>query len=98
MKAWAKKFYNGKAWKVCRLSYIASVHGLCERCGKPGKIVHHKKYLTPQNINDPSISLNHENLEYHCHDCHNVEHFSSGAAIEPGFTFDSDGNLIRKML
>lgn len=99
MKPWARKFYNSAAWKKCRLSYIAKVHGLCERCGMPGKIVHHKKYLTPQNINDPSVSLNHEKLEYLCQDCHNGEHFGSGeTAVSDGFTFDSDGNLIPKCL
>ena len=41
----------------------------------PGYIVHHKCYLTPETIKDPSITLNWSNLEYLCHDCHNKEHF-----------------------
>lgn len=97
MKLWAKSFYNSKAWKACRAAYIKSVHGLCERCGKPGKIVHHKVYLTPSNINDPSISLNHALLEYHCQDCHNGEHHGSGEDIvAEGLTFDMYGNLIER--
>lgn len=96
MKPWARKFYNSKAWRLCREDYIKLVHDLCERCGESGKIVHHKVYLTPQNINDPSISLNHDLLEYLCQSCHNTEHHGS---VEPivaeGLMFDEEGNLIQ---
>ena len=52
---------------------------LCERCLARGLIrqgdeVHHKIRLTPENINDPNISLNWENLEMLCKDCHEKEH------------------------
>ena len=81
-KDYAKRFYKSKAWRECRAGYISSVNGLCERClerGRytPGYIVHHIIYLTPDNINDPDITLNHNNLEYLCHECHNREHFQS---------------------
>ena len=33
-----------------------------------------KSYLTPENILDPSVTLNFDNLEFLCHDCHNREH------------------------
>ena len=49
----AKAFYNSKEWQHCRDAYIEHVHGLCERCHRPGWIVHHKCYLTPANIEDP---------------------------------------------
>jgi 5-methylcytosine-specific restriction protein A len=92
----SKKLYNSKAWKVCRAAYIASVHGLCERCDGPGYIVHHKLYLTPKNINDTWITLNHANLEYVCLDCHNKEHMGSSEPITAqGTAFDSSGNLIK---
>lgn len=91
-KEFAKKFYASKAWQKCRAAYIASVFGLCERCGRPGYIVHHKVTLTPNNINDPDITLNFERLEYLCHDCHNREH--GGAVTTEGLRFDSDGNLV----
>lgn len=95
MKPWAKKFYASKAWKMCRLSYIDKVFGQCERCGKPGKIVHHTVYLTPENINDPYTSLNHELLEYVCQDCHNGEHHGSAEeVVEEGLMFDAYGNLV----
>lgn len=97
-REFAKPFYRSKAWQRCRESYIAKVHGLCERCeaqGRivPGKILHHKIYLTPENIHDPNISLNHDNLEFLCHDCHNREHLGGGVTAED-VMFDEYGNLV----
>lgn len=98
-KEYAKAFYHSKAWIKCKNSYIKSVHGLCERCGEPGYIVHHKKYITPNNINDPNITLNHDNLECLCLDCHNKEHEfekERKRITAIGTVFDSEGNLIRE--
>jgi 5-methylcytosine-specific restriction enzyme A len=91
---WSRKFYNSKAWKDCREAYIQSVHGLCERCDSPtsGYIVHHKIVLTPQNINEPTITLNHEHLEYLCLICHNHVHGSEATA--EGVTFDERGEVV----
>lgn len=74
-KEFAKKFYNSKRWKRCRNSYIANRimidGGLCEECHKElGYILHHKITLTQSNIDNPDISLNHDNLMYVCKDCH----------------------------
>lgn len=60
--------------------YLDQVNHLCERCLAkglvvPARIVHHKIYLTEENYRDPSVSLNLENLEALCQDCHNAEHF-----------------------
>lgn len=96
MKAWAEKFYKSKRWLKCRKAYIDSVYGICERCGKPGKIVHHKVYLNQKNINDPAVALNFANLEYLCQDCHNVEHSEKKESlVRVGLRFDEKGNLIR---
>ena len=40
----------------------------------PGDEVHHKIRLTPENIKDPQVALNWNNLELLCKDCHNQEH------------------------
>lgn len=58
---------------------MRSVGGLCERCLKkglivPGEIVHHKIHITPDNVNDPAVTLNPDNLELLCRDCHAEEH------------------------
>jgi 5-methylcytosine-specific restriction enzyme A len=95
-KTWAKKFYASKAWKLCRESYIAKVHGLCERCEGVGKILHHTEYLTPENITDPNVSLNHDKLEYLCQDCHNREHHEKHSPTMWGVVFDMNGNPVRR--
>lgn len=66
MKEFAKKLYKSKQWIECRNAFFLYRHGLCERCGGPGKIVHHKIELNPSNINDPFITLSFDNLELTC--------------------------------
>lgn len=85
-KAFAKSFYNSKEWQKCRAAYIShrkSVDGgICETCHeKPGYIVHHKTELTPENINNPNIALNFDNLKYDCHICHNKEGKEKAEAV-----------------
>lgn len=75
MKEFAKAFYGSEAWKDCREAYKHSVGFLCESCKrkgilKAGDTVHHKIHLTPENINNPDITLNFANLELVCRDCH----------------------------
>lgn len=50
MKEWAEWFYKSKEWAQTRDAYMTAQHYLCERCGEPAKIVHHKIWLTPKNI------------------------------------------------
>jgi hypothetical protein len=97
MKEFATKFYHSGAWLDCRGKYIQSVLGLCSRCNGIGYIVHHKITLTPDNINDPNVTLNWNELEYLCLDCHNKEHGvgSSEDVIREGLTFDNEGNVIK---
>lgn len=103
MKSWAKGFYASDAWHRARQSYISYRSGIdggmCEVCHeKPGYIVHHIKELTPNNINDPNITLSENNLEYVCKDCHDKIHGYCGRS-EPDerrtVIFDRDGNPIR---
>lgn len=79
MREFAEMFYNSPAWKETRKAYARSKAGLCERClaqgiYKPGVIVHHKRHLSPDNINDPNITLSWSNLELLCRDCHGEQH------------------------
>ena len=41
----AAAFYKSAEWRKFREWYIASRFGLCEKCGQPGKILHHKILL-----------------------------------------------------
>lgn len=94
MRDFAKGFYHSPEWRRCRDAYFISQHGICERCGGPGKIVHHIEYITPENINDPNVTLNWDNLELLCQDCHNREHHE-GKLVAKGLMFDENGNLVR---
>lgn len=72
--AFAKRIYSSKRW-VSKRDYIFQKRfGICERCGRPGEEVHHKIYLTPENIYDPEIVYGEDNLELLCRDCHFDEH------------------------
>ena len=98
MKDFTDRFYNRPAWMACRSSFIherqAIDGGMCQRChDRPGYIVHHKIELTPENIKDQTISLNHKLLEYVCLECHNKEHGVFQPA-ERRVMFDDDGNVI----
>ena len=59
-------------------------------CGCLAKDVHHKTKLTQQNVGVPDISMNLDNLESICRDCHNKE---THRKLFP-YKFDGDGNLI----
>ena len=84
MSTFAAQFYSSPAWKNCREEYRKSRGRLCQRCLAKGIInagtrenplqVHHKIRLTPENIDDPSITLNWDNLETLCYKCHSEEH------------------------
>ena len=93
MRDFARKFYSSKAWKRVR-RYVDEDrdHKLCQRCGKPGRIVHHKKHLTPDNIDDPYISLNPDMLETLCEECHSIEH-NGEAALDSELTFSESGDI-----
>jgi 5-methylcytosine-specific restriction endonuclease McrA len=96
MKPFAEKFYKSKAWRQCRQAFFTSKYGLCNRCGGAGKIVHHKILLNPYNIDDPNITLNPENLELLCQDCHNKEHHEKYGVTASDLMFDVNGNLVPK--
>lgn len=90
----SKPFYNSTAWIKCRNGYMQSKHYICERCGDTATICHHKTYVTAENIHDPNVTLNWDNLESLCQDCHNKEHHKAPITQE-GLSFDEDGNLIQ---
>lgn len=69
-------------------------NGICQKChDNPAEIVHHKIWLTPQNINDYSITLGRDNLMPVCRECHAVIHEGASATTE-GISFDSEGNVV----
>lgn len=96
MRSIERSFYKSRTWERTRTIYLQKVNGLCERCLAkglvvPARVVHHKIYLTEENYRDPSVSLNLENLEALCLDCHNAEHF--GEKKQKRWRFE-EGELI----
>ena len=96
MQPWAEWLYRSKEWReVVRPFVIDRDGGLCVRCGAPGIIVHHKIWLTPQNINDPYIAYGADNLELLCEKCHGLEH-EGELATDAGLMFDENGELVER--
>lgn len=89
---YSKPFYNSKKWKELRLYVCESRHWTCEECGEFGDQVHHIIEITPDNINDPNITLNEDNLQLLCEECHNAKR-KVERDIEDGLVFDENGNL-----
>jgi len=72
-------FYASKEWREFRAGLIVERGNRCEHCKeiipRPIDIIgHHKTELTPENVHDHMISLNPDNVELVCYDCHNIEH------------------------
>lgn len=82
-------FYNSKKWRRVSTAYMTSQNYICERCGKPAVICHHKIWLNGENVKDPYIALNPDNLEALCMDCHNAEHGRQHSVI----LFNADGSI-----
>ena len=95
-KEYAKEFYKSTKWLRCKNAFLASKNYECERCGALAVVVHHRKYITPENISDPNITLNWDNLQALCLDCHNEVHGrGSRKVIADGLMFDKNGNVVK---
>ena len=79
VQEWAKFFYNSQQWHHMRDYCIKRDRYLCQDCLRKGlttaaEEVHHIIPLTPENITDPSVTLNEENLVSLCRECHRARH------------------------
>lgn len=96
----ARAFYAGRPWKECRGSFIASRiaidGGKCYRCDKQGYIVDHVIELTPTNITDSNIALNHDNCAWLCLICHNKK-YSLNTYIREDLMFNELGDVVKKI-
>ena len=80
-------FYASDKWISFRLGLIAERGPTCHECekimAKAREIIgHHKTELTPENVHDAMISLNPDNVDLVCFDCHNVIHKRFGYQIK----------------
>lgn len=71
-REFAKAFYKSKAWKDARDTILKRDRYRCQAAGcyNPAEEVHHIEWLTSENINDISVTLNPDNLISLCRDCH----------------------------
>lgn len=74
-----KGFYKTKVWQDTREYIMSRDARLCQDCLKKGRIttaeeVHHIIELTPENMTDPDIALNENNLISLCRECHKARH------------------------
>lgn len=96
-KDWAEAFYHSGPWKALRRRALIRDGCTCRMCGARACEVDHITELTPENITDLSISLNLDNLQSLCHDCHTKKTMEDKGIIKPDcdeeYFFDADGNL-----
>ena len=88
-----ERFYTTQAWRKCRASFLKERRGLCEICLSRGIIepaahVHHREPITPDNLSNPKITLNHANLMALCEQCHQEQHRKKRWRCDP------DGHVI----
>ena len=101
-RAEQKAFYSSKQWIECRDAYRKQAKGLCERCLAkgmivPGDHVHHITELNPDNMHDPNIAFNFDNLELLCFKCHQSEHDTFGKQSKKRYFIDKNsGEVIVK--
>ena len=105
-REFAESFYHSKEWEAVRHFVMMRDRYTCRRCGRPAQEVHHKVHLSPDNIWDPRITLNPENLVALCRDCHFAQHIEDKeegkkrknskkkADCAEGFHFDEAGQLV----
>ena len=67
-------FYGSRKWRRVSTAYMSSKSYICERCGAPAVICHHKTWLNGENVHNPEIAYGFDNLEALCLECHNAEH------------------------
>lgn len=97
----SKPFYNSKEWAAVRATVLMRDRYLCQHCGKPATEVHHIIHLTPDNVHDPAVTMNMDNLVSLCRDCHFEEHRGEHAGGKNSqesyaYEFDENGMLIEK--
>lgn len=78
-------FYCRKDYLDLAQAYKIKSGGVCAKCGGVFDISelrpHHKVELTLDNIDDVNVTLNPDNIEVLCHDCHNAAHKRFGYAV-----------------
>ena len=105
-RPFARAFYDSALWARTRAYILRRDRYMCTRCHNPAQEVHHIIRLSVDNINDPNITINPDNLISLCRDCHFKEHEQekleasakkhgkSYGDCREGFHFDENGMLV----
>jgi len=105
-REFSRNFYRSKEWQNTREFVLMRDRFLCVKCGKPAEEVHHIIHLSPDNIWNPEITMDPQNLVSLCKDCHFAEHYEDkgkgqrknkntlGTIYE--YDFDADGNIVER--
>lgn len=107
-REFARGLYKSKRWErlraLCMARPVPLSDGrvcppmMCERCFErtgrlvPAEICHHKTFVTPENVGDPSVTLNADNIMRVCRDCHARIHYPNDC--RPRMAFDEHGRAI----
>lgn len=94
-KPFSRAFYNSPQWKAARREALRRDRYTCQECDARAVEVHHVIDLTPENINDPMIALNLDNLKSLCHNCHTKITKGDTGDLPEGYIFDDEGHVIR---
>ncbi|NMK38210.1 HNH endonuclease [Megasphaera elsdenii] len=89
-------FYCSAKWTKLADLYRKSHFYICEKCGAPNSFeVHHVKELDTINVDDPTVSLNTDNLILLCHDCHNrIHHRFTSKQSKREYRYDKYGHVV----
>ena len=89
-----ERFYHSAIWKRAKQEKIMMAKGICERCGRRGTEVHHKIPLTDENVDDPNIAINPNNLELLCKSCHDKARTDGDVRNPNRVEFTENGDVI----
>ncbi|HEU7706226.1 TPA: HNH endonuclease [Streptococcus pneumoniae] len=79
-RVWQIRFYNSKPWRTLRNKVRYHKRMRCDMCGcliHSKSIVDHIIEIDESNYQDESITLNEDNLQLLCFECHNTKTFQS---------------------
>lgn len=88
-------FYSSAAWRAFSSMIRISRFHVCELCGVPNASeVHHLIHINKDNINDPAVTLNADNVMLLCRHCHYAIHERGKYRVRRS-QFDALGNIVK---
>lgn len=89
-RAWQRKFYRDPAWEAVRVFVMDRADLRCESCGRLDDgtsqfVVDHIVEIDEKNKDDWNITLNPQNLQWLCADCHAKKHAKSDRDKKDGY-------------